>query len=117
MSSGYEFTVYRGTFIQLPRLPDTETRPKPVLMRNRGALWVSTVDGRIKGCDWQAREEDAFRELMSRNGWVDVDAEINGDADASLVKVKIVTASEERNEFFFPGFTGTFPFQPLLGHF
>lgn len=81
-------------------------------MRNRGALWVSSVDGRIKGCDWQARDDDGFQALMRCNGWVDVDASasrVNGNAaNSPAVKVKVVTASEERNEFFFPGFIGMF---------
>lgn len=116
MSSDYAYTVYRGTFIQLSRLPDSSrARPKePELVRNCGALWVSSVDGRIKGCDWQARDDDGFQALMRCNGWVDVDASasrVNGNAansPAVKVKVKVVTANEERNEFFFPGFIGMF---------
>lgn len=110
MSSAYAYTVYRGTFIHLPRLSSSapHQHQKLELVRHRGALWASSEDGRIKGCDWQARDDDSFQALMTRNGWVDVDASTNGDsADGSTVKVKVVSASEERNEFFFPGFIGT----------
>ncbi|KAJ5151707.1 guanine deaminase [Penicillium capsulatum] len=118
--SDYEFTVYRGTFIQLSRLLPAPSS-KPVLIRNQGALWVSVADGRIKGCDWQAQDEESFTALMHRNGWVDVDTfgAVNGVHRPS-VKVKIVTASEERNEFFFPGFIDTHihaPQYPNVGLF
>ncbi|KAJ6137582.1 hypothetical protein N7471_004068 [Penicillium samsonianum] len=103
----YAFTVYRGTFIQ-SILPDSDSKPE--LSRNQGALWVSAFDGRIQGWDWQAGEDNAFAELMSRNGWIDIDAvdaqgQVNGHG--SKIRVKIVTASEEQNEFFFPGFIDT----------
>ncbi|KAJ5116731.1 Amidohydrolase 1 [Penicillium angulare] len=101
----HELTIYRGTFIHLPRLEGGLTTSKLKLIRNRGALWVSTLDGRIKGFDWDAHDEGSFRELMRVNGWVDVDAQTNGNSDH--VKVKIVTSNEERNEFFFPGFIDT----------
>lgn len=103
----YAYTLYRGTFIQLPRQLNSQQNLE--LVCNYGALWVSSADGRIKGFDWQVRGEHGFRELMHRMGWVDVDASINGDGgDGSnvKVKVKVVTAREERNEFFFPGFIG-----------
>ncbi|KAJ5101398.1 Chlorohydrolase family protein [Penicillium alfredii] len=112
-SGVYDYTIYRGTFIHFARLPEsTPTTPKPKLCRNRGALWVSTTDGRIRGFDWQAQSEDAFRELMRRQGWVDVDAfeiwkQVNGQDGHQATKVKIVTACDERNEFFFPGFIDT----------
>jgi guanine deaminase len=107
MAESYEFTVYRGTFIQLPRVDVSRTKPE--LVRNRGALWVSSTDGRIKGFDWQARGDASFQALMSRNGWVDVDAAFTGNAvNGATVKVKIVVASEDRNEFFFPGFVGMY---------
>lgn len=113
----YELAVYRGTFVQLSRLPqDTASGSKPVLMRNRGVLWVSVADGRIKGCDWQARDKEGFRALMRKHGWFDTDAPVyeNG-VDTSMIKVKIITAEEGRNEFFFPGFIGTiFPAQASL---
>lgn len=105
----YAYTVYRGTFIQLPRQLGSSSQQKLELVCNSGALWVSSADGRIKGFDWQGSGECVLRKLMHRMGWVDVDASSNGDGgDGSSVKVKvkIVTAREERNEFFFPGFIG-----------
>jgi guanine deaminase len=78
-------------------------------VRNRGALWVSSADGRIKGFDWQARDDASFKALMTRHGWVDVNASETNGYDGNEVKVKIVLASEEGNEFFFPGFIGMFP--------
>ncbi|OQE46986.1 hypothetical protein PENCOP_c001G01595 [Penicillium coprophilum] len=103
----YAFTVYRGTFIE-SILPGSGS--KPILARNRGALWVSAADGRIQGWDWQASDDNAFAELMTRNYWVDIDAvaaqgQVNGHD--SKIKVKIVTTNEEQNEFFFPGFIDT----------
>jgi guanine deaminase len=108
MAQAFAYTVYRGTFIQTPRLPDSTPRPKTELVRNRGALWVSSADGRIKGFDWHARDEASFKELMTRNGWVDVDAPETNGYDGNEVRVKVVLASEESNEFFFPGFIGMF---------
>jgi hypothetical protein len=106
-NASFGLTVYRGTFIQLPRLPDTgAVKAKPELVRNQGAFWVSATDGRIKGWDWQAHDDARFAELMTRNGWVDIDVDIDGQG--SKTKVKIVTASEEKNEFFFPGFIGIY---------
>ncbi|KAJ5594617.1 guanine deaminase [Penicillium hispanicum] len=122
MASAYAYTVYCGTFIQLPRLSECPTPAKPELLRNRGALWVSAVDGRIKGYDWQARDDNGFAALMSKNGWIDVDGQhATGHNSNDLpVKVKIVHASEERNEFFFPGFIDTHihaPQYPNVGLF
>lgn len=102
----YAFTVYRGTFIQSV-LPDSGSKPE--LSRNQGALWVSAADGRIHGRDWKAGDDSGFAELMSRSGWVDINAigaqdQVNGYV--SKTRVKIVTANEEQNEFFFPGFIG-----------
>lgn len=112
----YAYTVYRGTFIQLPRLLGSGAQPKLELVCNHGALWVSSEDGRIKGFDWQVRGEDGLQALMRRMGWVDVDASTNGDVtNGERVKVKIVSASEERNEFFFPGFIGmSIPSYPVI---
>ena len=112
MQRDYAFTVYRGTFIQ-SILPDSSS--EPVLSRDQGALWVSAADGRIKGWDWQANNDNGFAELMTRNGWVDIDAvgaqdKVNGYG--SKIRVKVVIASEEQNEFFFPGFIGMHYIQP-----
>ncbi|KGO39171.1 Amidohydrolase 1 [Penicillium expansum] len=107
LETDYAFTVYRGTFIQ-SILSDSNSKPK--LSRNQGALWVSAVDGRIQGWDWHAGDENGFTKLMRRSGWVDIDAveaqgQVNGHG--SNIRVKIVTANEEQNEFFFPGFIDT----------
>lgn len=106
MAQPYAYTVYCGTFIQTSRLPDSASRPKTELVRNRGTLWVDSGDGRIKGFDWQARDDSSFKALMARNRWVNVDAAETNGYNGNEVKVKIVVASEERNEFFFPGFIG-----------
>lgn len=109
MAQAYAYTVYRGTFIQTSRLPDSTPRAKTELVRNRGAIWVASADGRIKGFDWQARDDSSFKALMTRNGWVDADAAETNGYDGNEVRVKIVVASGERNEFFFPGFIGISP--------
>ncbi|KAJ5949968.1 guanine deaminase [Penicillium verhagenii] len=108
MASTHELTVYFGTFTHLPRLEASQPKIKPQLIRNSGALWVSAIDGRIKGCDWQVQDEDALHALVARNGWVDVDTTSTyANGNGVQTKVKIVTASAERNEFFFPGFIDT----------
>lgn len=102
-----EYTLFFGTFIHLPRTP---LNGKHILSIHRGALWVSSSDGRIKGIDWNVQDEASLRALIQRNGWVD--GEVNGVHCGSSVppkKVKIVRAREEHNEFFFPGFIGTSP--------
>ncbi|KAJ5352118.1 hypothetical protein N7452_001092 [Penicillium brevicompactum] len=106
-TSDHAFNVYRGTFIQLSRLP--ESGSKPELCRDQGALWVSTADGRIKGWDWQARDDQSFADLMTRSGWADLDAAepTGGNPRASRIGVRVITANEENNEFFFPGFIDT----------
>ena len=102
MDSSY--TLFFGTFIQLPRTP---SNGKHILSINRGALWVSTADGRIKGIDWNVQDEASLRALMKRNGWIA--NEVNGFHSGpcpSTEKVKIIRAREDHNEFFFPGFIG-----------
>lgn len=100
----HAFDIFRGTFIQLSRPP---AGSKPELCRTQGALWVSTNDGRIKGWDWEAHDDDSFVDLMARQGWVDSDAvETTGTNCPPKIRVRVVTANEERNEFFFPGFIG-----------
>jgi guanine deaminase len=99
------FNVYRGTFIQLSR--PTASGSKPELRRDQGALWVSRADGRIKGWDWQAHDDQSFAQLMMRNGWVNLNAlEDSEITPASKTGVMVIAANEERNEFFFPGFIG-----------
>ncbi|KAL4891074.1 guanine deaminase [Aspergillus ambiguus] len=104
MAMAYPYTVYRGTFIHLPRL--NSSLAKPELVRSQGALWVSTEDGRIKGYDWRVRDDASFQSFLSSHGWTDADAPTHGEANASA-KVKIVRSNDERNEFFFPGFIDT----------
>lgn len=108
MAMAYPYTVYRGTFIHLPRLNSSSAKPE--LARNQGALWVSSEDGRIKGYDWQVRDDASFQTFMSHHGWVDADAKIdrnsNSDNKVEVVEVKVVESNDERNEFFFPGFIG-----------
>ncbi|CAI7602962.1 hypothetical protein N7533_000306 [Penicillium manginii] len=109
MRREYEFSVYRGTFIQLGRLPQSDLVPspaKPELQRTQGILWVSAESGRIKGYDWKIHDDEAFTGFMSKNGWVDVDGKTNGNLGGAT-KVKIVEAREDKNEFFFPGFIDT----------
>ena len=104
----HAFNVYRGTFIQTNRLPASGSTP--TLCRNQGALWVSTADGRIKGWDWEVHEDADFGKLMTQKSWVDLDSAepINVSSSAPRIGVKVITANEERNEFFFPGFIGMF---------
>lgn len=101
----YPYTVYRGTFIHLPRLNSTSAEPE--LARNQGVLWVSSKDGRIKGYDWKVRDDASFQSFLSRHGWADADATTSGNAKPST-KVKVVQSKDGRNEFFFPGFIGEF---------
>ncbi|CAG8021548.1 unnamed protein product [Penicillium olsonii] len=103
----HAFNVYRGTFIQTNRLPASGSTP--TLCRNQGALWVSTADGRIKGWDWEVHEDADFGKLMTQKSWVDLDSAepINVSSSAPRIGVKVITANEERNEFFFPGFIDT----------
>ncbi|KAJ5885380.1 Amidohydrolase 1 [Penicillium taxi] len=99
----YSFTVYHGTFIHLPMVKDQSS--KPVLVRNRGALWVSTTDGRIKGFDWNVQDEASLQDLILKKSWVDTEAQTTDNG--SNTQVKIVRTSDEKNEFFFPGFIDT----------
>jgi guanine deaminase len=99
----YPYTVYRGTFIHLPRLNSSSAKPE--LARNQGALWVSSEDGRIKGYDWQVRDDISFQSFLSRHGWTDADVTTNDNA-SPRTKVKVVQSVAERNEIFFPGFIG-----------
>ncbi|KAB8229702.1 uncharacterized protein BDW43DRAFT_322057 [Aspergillus alliaceus] len=107
----YPYTVYRGTFIHLPRLNSSSAKPK--LVRNQGALWVSSEDGRIKGYDWQVHDDASFQSFLSRHGWTDADTTTNGNADSST-KIRVVESNDEQNEFFFPGFIDTHIHAPQL---
>ncbi|KAJ5697688.1 hypothetical protein N7488_011372 [Penicillium malachiteum] len=101
MALAYPYTVYRGTFIHLPRLNSSTAKPELVL--NRGVLWVSSDDGRIKGYDWQVNDDASFQSFLSSQGWTDTSS--SGGSDSPLVQV--VKSNDERNEFFFPGFIDT----------
>lgn len=99
----YPYTVYRGTFIHLPRL--TSISDTPELTRNQGALWVSS-DGRIKGHDWEVHDDATFQKFLSSHGWVDAATHDRG------VVVKVVESNDDQNEFFFPGFIGMSCYNP-----
>lgn len=94
-ATAYPYTVYRGTFVDLPRSNSTELR------RNQGVLWVSSEDGRIKGHDWQVNDDASFQSFLSQHGWTEADS-----TDDNATKVKVVESNDEQNEFFFPGFIG-----------
>ncbi|PYI24341.1 Metallo-dependent hydrolase [Aspergillus japonicus CBS 114.51] len=94
------YTLYVGTFIQLPRT--TAPDEKHELAITRGALWVSAADGKIKGFDWSIATESDLHTLLKRHGWV-----LEGAGTRTSVRVKLVRAREEHNEFFFPGFIDT----------
>ena len=104
----YPYTVYRGTFIHLPRLNSSSAKPE--LARNQGALWVSSEDGRIKGYDWNVVDDASFQTFMSSHGWTAAAASTKGNSNshtrAEAVEVQVVESNDERNEFFFPGFIG-----------
>lgn len=105
IATAYPYTVYRGTFIHLPRLNSSMTKPE--LVRNQGVLWVSSIDGRIKGYDWQVGDDGSFQSFLSSHGWTDANASPNDDA-SSFTQVQVVESDDKRNEFFFPGFIGMF---------
>ncbi|PYH47178.1 chlorohydrolase family protein [Aspergillus saccharolyticus JOP 1030-1] len=96
------YTLYVGTFIQLPRTISPDEKHE--LAITRGALWVSVADGKIKGFDWSVATESDLQTLLQRHGWV-VDGSSRGRR--SSVVVKLVRAREEEHEFFFPGFIDT----------
>lgn len=96
------FTLFFGTFIHLPRITAGKA---PALEINHGVLWVSTFDGRIKGFNWDIHDEDSLRKLMDKQNWVD---ERRGSPARGVSKVTIIRAQEDQNEFFFPGFIGTY---------
>ncbi|KAJ5386787.1 hypothetical protein N7509_009328 [Penicillium cosmopolitanum] len=92
MAAATPYTVYRGTFIQLPQLDSDNSTPQ--LARTQGVLWVSSNDGRIKGYDWKVNDDASFQSWLSSQGWTESD-------------VTVVKSDDERNEFFFPGFIDT----------
>lgn len=104
MGLAYPYTVYRGTFIHLPRLESSSDKPE--LVRNQGVMWVSSSDGRIKGSDWQVTDDASFQSFLSSHGWTDANSTSSGGKKTT--KVQVVQSNDERNEFFFPGFIGTY---------
>lgn len=109
------YHVFYGTFIHLPAIPSAGNG-KHVLSLNHGALWVSTLDGRIKGFEWDLKESDSegLKRLLERRGWVvDGDDGQHGDDSKEKVKVRVFEAREEENEFFFPGFIGMYIFPSI----
>ena len=102
------YTLYHGTFIQLPRQIKTE---KPCLEINTGVLWVANQDGRIRGFDWSvdlAEEgEGVLEAFLKRKGWTvwrDGVDETPGEETVVIVR----GGRKGRNGFFFPGFIGMF---------
>ncbi|KAF7587371.1 hypothetical protein BBP40_007359 [Aspergillus hancockii] len=91
------YIVFVGTFIHLP-----QSDSKALAIR-RGALWVSTANGRIRGNDWSIANDDDLRSLLKEQGWV---PEGTGRCRPGT-RVKIVHARGDQNGFFFPGFIGT----------
>ncbi|PGH17464.1 guanine deaminase [Helicocarpus griseus UAMH5409] len=108
----YAYTVYYGTFIHLPRLPDEPATltspPKHRLSINHGALWVSQAEGKIEGFDWEVKNEHGLKKFIEKMGWKAEDKK-GEDSDKDEVRklVRIVKARKERNGFFFPGFIDT----------
>ncbi|PYI12006.1 Metallo-dependent hydrolase [Aspergillus sclerotiicarbonarius CBS 121057] len=96
------YTIFVGTFIQLPR---TKTGADHQLSITRGALWVSTTDGQIKGFDWSIANDKDLKALLKTKGWTVVNDP--NTKSKSGVKVTLVVAREDQNEFFFPGFIDT----------
>ncbi|KAJ6095314.1 guanine deaminase [Penicillium sp. IBT 16267x] len=93
IATAYPYTVYRGTFIHLPRLNSSTTKPE--LVRNQGVLWVSSTDGRIKGYDWQLGDDARFQSFLSSHGWIDANASPNDDASSSA-QVQVVESNDDR---------------------
>ena len=111
------YTLYQGTFIQLPRHLRQDT--KPCLEINTGVLWVSNCDGRIRGFDWsvalenfegEGEREKGLEMFVRGKGWAvwsDDAADDDDDAIEGKETVRIVQGGRKgRNGFFFPGFIG-----------
>lgn len=106
------YTLYHGTFIQLPRHVTSNT--KPSLEINTGVLWVSNSDGRIQGFDWSVdidsdsedEGEKGLNAFLQDKGWT---VWREGVEEQGAETVKIVQGGRKgRNGFFFPGFIGMF---------
>ncbi|KMU90447.1 guanine deaminase [Coccidioides immitis H538.4] len=103
--SNYSRTIYYGTFLHLPRVPDISATPnsppKYRLIVNHGALWVNDATGRIEGFNWNLENESGLYDFIERNGWK---SDGKGHPTES---VRIVRQRHEKNGFFFPGFVDT----------
>lgn len=101
------YTLYHGTFIQLPRQIKTE---KPCLEINTGVLWVANQDGRIRGFDWSvdlAEEgEGVLEAFLKRKGWT-VWRDGVDEKPGEMTVVIVQGGRKGRNGFFFPGFIDT----------
>lgn len=114
------YTLYVGTFIQLPREADTPaTSTSPPIYKlsvKEGALWVDTLNGRIAGSNWEVKNDDDLNKLAESMGWILTErhnkAGENGQPDEAGRKrkrgsrVNVVRARKDHNGFFFPGFIG-----------
>jgi guanine deaminase len=105
------YTLYHGTFIQLPRHIATET--KPSLEINTGVLWVSNCDGRIQGFDWSVTLDSAdegekgLNAFVQTKGWTVWRDGVDPTEGRETVSI-IQGGRKGRNGFFFPGFIGIF---------
>ncbi|KAK2834959.1 hypothetical protein FQN49_006747, partial [Arthroderma sp. PD_2] len=107
----YSYTLYLGTFIQLPREPTTPATPtsgpKYNLSINHGAVWVDSSDGRIAGSRWDVGGEE-LNEWAESMGWSLVyDDRQAEDCKSEFQQVRVVQAKKDKNGFFFPGFIDT----------
>ncbi|PLB50636.1 atrazine chlorohydrolase/guanine deaminase [Aspergillus steynii IBT 23096] len=98
------YTLYFGTFVHLPR---EKSGLHHELAIHRGALWVSNDDGRIQGVDWSVEGHGGLLALVKSKGWVVAGTNTSEYGFSKKPRVRIVTADEEKNEFFFPGFIDT----------
>ena len=97
---GSKIILFHGTFIDLPPYQPS-SKSKHELRIRHGALWVSPATGRIEGVDWGVSSDADLKFLLTRKGWKNSD-------------VEVVRADESGNEFFFPGFIGIYPLEPIF---
>lgn len=106
------YTLYHGTFIQLPRHISKEAPPEFEI--NTGVLWVLNQTGKIDGFDWNVtlgssagEDETVLKTFVQSKGWTLWEDE--DGIDSSKETVRIVRGSQgQNNGFFFPGFIGMF---------
>ncbi|KAF3480962.1 chlorohydrolase family protein [Arthroderma uncinatum] len=111
-ASYYSYTLYLGTFIQLPREPATPATPTSgptyILSINDGAVWVDSSDGRIAGSKWDVGGEKELNEWAESMGWKLVyDDKEAQDCASTVQRVRVIRARQDKNGFFFPGFIDT----------